>query len=89
MYIAKENLPDTKEDEFYFYQLVGLDVESETGETIGQVVEVFNFPTTDAIEVKLTKGKKVLVPFRKETITAVLLEEKKIVVERETLEDLI
>ncbi len=89
LYISKDDLPDTDEDEFYFYQLVGLPVEDETGETIGKIVEVFNFPTTDAIEVKLTKGKKILVPFRKDTITAVLLDEKRVIVESETLEDLL
>jgi 16S rRNA processing protein RimM len=89
VYIAKSELPETDENEYYFYQLTGLDVETETGETVGQVAEVFNFPTTDALEVKLNNGKKILFPFRKETIVTVILEERKIVIESVALEDLI
>jgi 16S rRNA processing protein RimM len=89
LYLAKEELPPTDNDEFYFYQLDGLSVETETGEAIGVVAEVFNFPTTDALEVKLNSGKKVLVPFRANTVVAVLLDDKKVILDSETIEDLL
>jgi len=90
VYTELEKLPPIKEDEYYFRDLEGLDVETETGEIWGVVTEVFNFPTTDAIEVKRKKnGDRILVPFRKETISAVLIAEKKIIVASEILEDLL
>jgi len=89
LYTDIEKLPPVDEDEFYFRDLEGLTVETETGDSWGVVTEVFSFPTTDAIEVKRKNGQRVLVPFRKETISAVLLAEKKIIVASEILEDLL
>ncbi len=89
LYLETASLPETGENEFYFHELEGLIVETETGEEWGTIVGVFNFPTTDAVEIKRKNGKKVLFPFRKETVAAVLLEEKKIIVESELLEELL
>lgn len=88
LYLETALLPETDEDEFYFHELKGLSVETETGEEWGTVVDVFNFPTTDAVEIKRKNGKKVLFPFRRETVAAVLLEDKKIIVDSELLEEL-
>lgn len=89
LYLETELLPETGDDEYYFHELVGLDVETETGETWGRIVDVFNFPTTDAVEIKRKNGKKVLFPFRKETVSAVSISENKIVVASELLEELL
>ncbi len=90
LYIKENDLPSAKEDEFYFYQLKGLDVEDQQGEKIGTVKEVFNYPTTDAIDIKLDKdGSVVTFPFRKETVLSVNLSEKIIVVDEELLEELL
>jgi len=89
VYLEFEKLPPVEEDEYYFRDLEGLNVETETGDVWGVVTEVFSFPTTDAIEVKRKNGERVLVPFRKETISAVLVAEKKIIVASEILEDLL
>ncbi len=88
LYLETEKLPETDEDEFYFQELIGLDVETETGEVWGKIMKVHNFPTTDAVEVKRKTGKNVLLPFRKEIVTTVLIAENKIIVESELLEDL-
>ncbi len=89
VYMEVEKLPPTEDDEYYFRDLEGLSLVTETGEVWGVVTEVFSFPTTDAIEVKRKNGERVLVPFRKETISAVLIAEKKIIVASEILEDLL
>lgn len=89
LFLEKERLPEVDDDEYYFYQLKGLTVVSDEEEEIGTVFEVFNFPTTDAIEIKKRNGKKILVPFRKETVVSVSLDEKKIVLSSESLEELL
>ncbi len=89
LYIKKDALPEADEDEFYFYQLQGLSVETESGEQVGEITEVFNFPTTDALEVRQKNGQKVMVPFRKEIVIAVLLDEKKVVVDTESLNEVL
>ncbi len=89
LYLETALLPETVEDEFYFHQLKGLSVESEDGKVWGIVSDVFNLPTTDAVEIKCKNGKKVLFPFRKETVPSVLLEDKKIIIDGEFFEELL
>lgn len=88
LYIEKKRLPKLEEGEFYFRDLVGLSVESETGEILGIVREVFNYPTTDAIDVRLNDGKVITVPFKNEIVKSVSLEDKKIIVDRVLIDEL-
>ena len=89
LYIETERLPKPDEDEFYFHDLEGLDVETESGDSWGGVVAVYNFPTTDAIEIKSNSGEVVMFPFRKETTLSVDLDKRRIVIEKELLEELL
>ncbi len=89
LYLETALLPEPEEDEYYFHQLIGLKVESETGEILGSVVDAINLPTTDAVEIKVKSGKKVLYPFRKETVSAVSIEDNKITIDSSFLEDLL
>ena len=89
LYLETEKLPEVGDDEYYFHQLIGLKVVTESGDEWGEVVDVFNYPTTDALEIKKMSGKKITYPFRKETTIEVDLEGKKIVIERELLEELL
>jgi len=88
LYIEKERLPKLDDGEFYFRDLVGLSVESETGENLGVVKEVFNYPTTDAIDVRRNNGKVMTIPFKKEIVKSVSLENKKIIVDRVLIDEL-
>lgn len=90
VYIEKEQLPKPEDGEFYFYDLIGLDVENENGKTLGKIVDVFNYPTTDALEIQLLQSnKKVVLPFRNETVPTVSLDEKKIIVDNSAIDELL
>ena len=90
LYLSKEELPEVASNEYYFYQLKNLRVVDENSNEVGSVVEVYSFPTTDAIEISLlSNGEKVLYPFRKETIVSVSLEDKVITIKNELLLDLV
>jgi hypothetical protein len=43
-------LPPTEEGEYYAFQLVGLEVEEEGGETLGRVTEIASGPANDVLE---------------------------------------
>lgn len=77
LYLEKERLPKLDDGEYYFRDLVGLSIESETGEVLGSVKEVFNYPTTDAFDVKLLNGKTITIPFNKEIVKKVISAIKK------------
>ena len=48
--VGREDLPVTGDDEFYVFQLVGLEVVEEGGRSLGRVVSVEPGVTNDAIE---------------------------------------
>ena len=49
--VARTTLPSLDdEDEFYVFQLVGLDVEEEGGRVLGRVREVLEYPGNDVLE---------------------------------------
>jgi 16S rRNA processing protein RimM len=88
LYLEKERLPKLEDDEFYFRDLTGLSVFDEYGEKLGVVKEVFNYPTTDAMDIRRNNGKVITVPFKKEIVKNVSLEDKKIVVDRVFIDEL-
>jgi 16S rRNA processing protein RimM len=63
-YIDKTKLPEPDEDEFYYDQLIGLDVQSNS-ESIGKVVAMYNFGAGDIVEIKHADGNKEMYPFTK------------------------
>ncbi|MEH6487506.1 ribosome maturation factor RimM [Hyphomonas oceanitis] len=64
LHVARAQLPEAEEDEFYIEDLVGLDVVSEGDAVAGRVKSVQNFGADDLLEVQLvTGGHSVFVPF--------------------------
>ncbi|MCK5069874.1 MAG: 16S rRNA processing protein RimM [Desulfocapsa sp.] len=59
--VYKKALPDLKADEFYLYELEGLQVQTEAGEIIGKVNAFFNNGVQDLIVVNSGKN-EVLIP---------------------------
>jgi 16S rRNA processing protein RimM len=88
LYIEKERLPELEEGEFYFRDLLGLSVESESGEAIGTVKEIFNYPTTDAFDVRLINGRTITIPFKEEIVKEVVVGEGKIIVDSVLINEL-
>ncbi|UYM04407.1 ribosome maturation factor RimM [Solicola gregarius] len=56
------DVPDDPE-EFYDHQLVGLAVRTVGGSDVGAVAQVVHLPAQDALEIRTTDGREVLVPF--------------------------
>ena len=71
LYVNENVLPPTVEDEFYYSQLVGLQVESIEGIVYGKVITVQNFGAGDLLEVSITEQQQVLIPFTKEIVPIV------------------
>ncbi len=64
LYVARDKLPATDEDEFYYSDLIGLAVFAPDGKNIGRVVSVQNFGAGDLIEIALEGTTKTeFVPF--------------------------
>ncbi len=53
LYVSRDRLPETADDEFYYADLAGLRADNEAGERIGSVVAMQNYGAGDLLEVRL------------------------------------
>lgn len=78
--IEAGELESLGDDEFYWHELIGCTVESEAGELIGQVRELWNTGSHDVLVV-VGEGGQVLIPTAREIMKRVDLAETRIVVD--------
>jgi 16S rRNA processing protein RimM len=48
--VPRETLPPLGDDEYYTFQLVGLEVEEDGGRVLGRVRDVLDYPANDVLE---------------------------------------
>ena len=78
--IDEDETPEDPE-EFYDHQLVGLDVVTSDGRTVGRLTEVIHGSAQDLLSITGEDGREVLVPFVKALVPAVDVPHRRIVVE--------
>lgn len=66
--VPRSALPPLDEGEYYHADLLGLAVQSSTGEALGEIVAVDDFGAGDVIEVERPDGKRFMVPMRVEAV---------------------
>jgi len=80
LHVPRSSLPDADEDEFYIEDLVGLDVFAGGAERAGRIRSVQDFGAGDLIEIDLSGGGSVMVPFTLADVPVVDLAARRIVV---------
>ncbi|MCL5960801.1 MAG: ribosome maturation factor RimM [Chloroflexi bacterium] len=70
LFVPVEEAVPLEQDQYYHYQVVGLDVWTETGQFIGRVVEVLTSAANDVFVVQ-GNGKEILIPAIKEVVKKV------------------
>lgn len=73
--VERDALPPTEDDEYYAFQLVGLDVVEEGGRLLGKVTAVTQGVANDVLEVG-----EVLLPMVEDCVRSIDLDERRIVV---------
>jgi 16S rRNA processing protein RimM len=80
--VAAASLPELEDEEYYPFDLEGLEVHSRAdGGTVGRVQEVLETPAHEILVVRLAPGAEVLVPFTFEAIPEVHVSAGYVVVE--------
>ncbi|MCX8022589.1 MAG: ribosome maturation factor RimM [Syntrophorhabdaceae bacterium] len=69
LYVRKKDLPKLDEDEYYVYELVGMEVFDEDGEKIGTVSGIIRTGSNDCLDIK--GHKDILVPMVEEYIISI------------------
>lgn len=77
---ALEETEPLAEGEFFYHQLLGMDVSTVDGRALGEVVEVYELQPSQMLEVRGPEGIR-LIPFSGSVVTEVDVEEGRIVVD--------
>jgi len=80
IFVKKEALPDLPEGEYYWIEILGMEVETEEGRRIGKVKEIFSTGANDVYVVEGERG-EILLPATEEVIRSVDCEKRVIKVE--------
>jgi 16S rRNA processing protein RimM len=81
LYIPRDRLPATEDDEYYHADLIGLDAITSTNEPLGRVVAIHNFGAGDIIEIAPPSGTTILLPFSNAVVPTVDIAGGRVVIE--------
>jgi 16S rRNA processing protein RimM len=81
LYVARDRLPETDEDEYYHADLIGLAAVNAADEPLGRVVAIHNFGAGYIIEIAPAKGATMLLPFTNAVVPTVDLAGGRVVIE--------
>ena len=81
LYVAREKLPATGEDEYYHADLIGLAAVNAANEPLGKVIAIHNFGAGDIIEIAPAQGATMLLPFTNAVVPSVDVAGGRVVIE--------
>ena len=61
--VSEDDLTDLEENEFYYYEIIGLNVIDEDGENLGKIKEILSTGANDVWIVQRKGKKDVLIPY--------------------------
>ncbi|MFC0524116.1 ribosome maturation factor RimM [Pontibacillus salicampi] len=79
--IMREQQPPLNEGEFYYHEIIGCDVVTTAGESVGKVKEILSPGANDVWVVKRKQAQDALIPYITQVVQHVDVQEKKIVIE--------
>jgi 16S rRNA processing protein RimM len=81
LYVPREKLPATEDDEYYHADLIGLAAVTTADEPLGRVLAIHNFGAGDIIEIAPPSGPTMLLPFTNAVVPTVDLAGGRVVIE--------
>ncbi|CAA7623178.1 ribosome maturation factor RimM [Magnetospirillum sp. SS-4] len=80
LWVSRERLPRTGEDEFLYSDLIGMAVEGTDGRRLGTVAMVHDFGAGDVLDIALAERGNLMVPFTKAAVPEVDVPGRRLVV---------
>jgi 16S rRNA processing protein RimM len=88
LYVPRERLPETDDDEYYHTDLIGLAAVTTADQPLGKVVAIHNFGAGDIIEIAPPQGTTMMLPFTNAVVPTVDLAGGRVIIELpEEIED--
>jgi 16S rRNA processing protein RimM len=81
LYVSRDKLPATEDDEYYHADLIGLAAVTTADEPLGRVTAIHNFGAGDIIEIAPPQGSTLLLPFTNAVVPTVDLSGGRVVID--------
>lgn len=78
--IKEEQLTELPEGEYYHHEIVDCEMYTVEGQKLGTITEVLVPGANDVFVVKQSTGKELLIPFIKDVVKKISIEEKKVII---------
>lgn len=76
VFADRAHMPEPDEEEFYYDQLIGLEVRDSEGKNLGKITALYDFGAGDIIEILLAdSAKKEMYPFTRQNFPAIHIDE--------------
>ncbi|WP_188454413.1 ribosome maturation factor RimM [Virgibacillus oceani] len=79
--ISENQLTDLDEDEYYYHEIIGCDVFTANGDNLGTIKEILSPGANDVWVVKQPQGKDLLIPYIRDVVKEIVVDEKKVVID--------
>ena len=80
-FVPRASLPTIDDDEYYFSDLIGLNVEDTKGNALGTISSVENFGAGDVLEIVGVINGGIMVQFKKETVPQIDIQNGSVVID--------
>jgi 16S rRNA processing protein RimM len=81
LYIPRDRLPETDDDEYYHADLIGLAAVTTTDAPLGRVIAIHDFGAGTIIEIAPPEGNTLMLPFTNAVVPTVDLKAGKVIIE--------
>ncbi|MFD1888433.1 ribosome maturation factor RimM [Paenibacillus wenxiniae] len=78
--VSKDEAVELEEDEYYFHEIIGCEVITDEGQSLGVIQEILTPGANDVWVVKPAKGKDILIPYIHNVVQDINIDDKKIIV---------
>lgn len=79
--VAADELAELADDEFYYFEVIGCQVVTTDGETIGEIYEILETGANDVWIVKRPGQKDALIPYIEDVVKEVDIQEKRVLIQ--------
>ncbi|HTT83895.1 MAG TPA: ribosome maturation factor RimM [Rhizomicrobium sp.] len=80
LFVPRNALPATEQDEFYHADLIGLRAQDSEGRVLGEIRAIHNYGAGDVIEILRADGSALLLPFTRDFVPRIDLPNKFVVI---------
>lgn len=80
LYVNAENMRELEDDEYMIDTLIGLEVYLEDDKKIGVVTDFLQYTANDVFVITLESGQKAMIPFLKQFVPKIDMENKKMII---------